>query len=263
MRYSNTEILVGIIAIIPEEFNAVRNRFSMKKMPDNGEGKSSRIFYEAFTTIEDKNFHLILTQAQGQGNQAGTSAYYGINMNFRVDYIVLLGIAGSVNEKNAKIGDVVIARSIYDGQLGKEIDGGFKPETRVYSPNAFVNSKILDYMNEANGKLYKSVCSELKETFSCIYEPIGDNGHLITTKDSEFVNNLQENVDRKVVAVEMESAGVAYGVYQGALEGLCERLIVIRGISDYADPDKSPDNEYHVLASENAVTIFDEILKYL
>lgn len=263
MRYSNTEILVGIIAIIPEEFNAVRNRFSMKKVPDNGEGKSSRIFYEAFTIIEDKNFHLILTQAQGQGNQAGTSAYYGINMNFRVDYIVLLGIAGSVNEKNAKIGDVVIARSIYDGQLGKEIDGGFKPETRVYSPNAFVNSKILDYMNEANGKLYKSVCSELKETFSCIYEPIGDNGHLITTKDSEFVNNLQENVDRKIVAVEMESAGVAYGVYQGALEGLCERLIVIRGISDYADPDKSPDNEYHVLASENAVTIFDEILKYL
>lgn len=263
MKYFSSEILVGIIAIIPEEFNAIKNRFSMKKISNGEEEKSNRIFYEAFITIEDKSFHLILTQAQGPGNQAGTSAYYGMNMNFRVDYVILLGIAGSVNEKSAKIGDVVIARSIYDGQLGKEIEGGFKPETRVYSPNAIVNSKIVDYMNEAAGKLYKSVCSELRECFSCIYEPIGNNGHLITTKESEFVNNLQDNIDRKVVAVEMESAGVAYGVYQGALEGLCERLIVIRGISDYADPDKSPDNKYHVLASENAVTVFSEILSYL
>lgn len=263
MRYSNSEILIGIIAIIPEEFNAVKNRFSMKKVPNSGEENSKRIFYEAFITVEDKNFHLILTQAQGQGNQAGTSAYYGLNMNYRVDYVILLGIAGSVNEKDAKIGDVVIARSIYDGQLGKETDGGFKPETKMYAPNAIVNSKILDYMNEAAGKLYKSICSEARETFSCIYEPIGNNGHLVTTKKSEFVNNLQANVDRKVVAVEMESAGVAYGVYQGALEGLCERLIVVRGISDYADPNKSSNNQYHELASENAVTIFNEILKYL
>lgn len=263
MRYSNSEILIGIIAIIPEEFNAVKNRFSMKKVPNSEEEKSKRIFYEAFIKVEDKNFHLVLTQAQGQGNQAGTSAYYGLNMNFRVDYVILLGIAGSVNEKDAQIGDVVIARSIYDGQLGKETDGGFKPETKMYAPNAIVNSKILDYMNEANGKSYKSICSEARETFSCIYEPIGNNGHLIATKKSGFVNNLQANVDRKVVAVEMESAGVAYGVYQGALEGLCERLIVVRGISDYADPDKSPDNQYHALASENAVTIFNEMLKYL
>lgn len=263
MKYSNSEILVGIIAIIPEEFNAIKNRFSMKKMPNSEEEKSKRIFYESFITVEDKNFHLILTQAQGQGNQAGTSAYYGLNMNFRVDYIVLIGIAGSVNETDVKIGDVVIARSIYDGQLGKETDGGFKPETKMYAPNAIVNSKILDYMNEANGKLYRSVCSKSQETFSCKYEPIGNNGHLIATKKSEFVNNLHTNVDRKVAAVEMESAGVAYGVYQGVLEGLCERLIVIRGISDYADPDKSPNNQYHELASENAVTIFNEMLKYL
>ena len=262
MRCTNSEVLIGIIAIIPEEFNAVKNRFSMKKVPNSGE-KSKRIFYEAFTTVDDKKFHLILTQAQGQGNQAGTSAYYGLNMNYRVDYVILLGIAGSVNEKSAKIGDVVIARSIYDGQLGKESDGGFKPENRVYSPNAIVNSKILDYMNEAVGKAYENVCSEFQGTFSCIYEPIGNNGHLITTKKSEFVNNLLDNLDRKVTAVEMESAGVAYGVYQGALEGLCEGLIVIRGISDYADPDKSPDNKYHTLASENAVTVFNEILKYL
>lgn len=263
MKYSNSEILVGIIAIIPEEFNAIKNRFFMKKVPNSEEEKTNRIFYETFITVEDKNFHLILTQAQGQGNQAGTSAYYGLNMNFRVDYIVLLGIAGSVDKESAKIGDVVIARSIYDGQLEKETDGGFQPETKMYAPNAIVNSKILDYMNEAFRKPYKSICSKFQETFSCIYEPIGNNGHLITTKKSKFVNNLQRNVDRKVVAIEMESAGVAYGVYQGALEGLCERLIVIRGISDYADPDKSPNNQYHELASENAVTIFKEMLKYL
>lgn len=263
MKYSNSEILVGIIAIIPEEFNAVRNRFSMKKIPNSEDEKSKRIFYETFITEEGKNFHLILTQAQGQGNQAGTSAYYGLNMKFRLDYVILLGIAGSVNEKSAKIGDVVIARSIYDGQLGKETDGGFNAETKMYAPNAIVNSIILDYMNEANGRLYRSFCNESQETFSCIYEPIGNNGHLIATKKSEFISNLKENVDRKVAAVEMESAGVAYGVYQGALEGLCERLIVIRGISDYADPNKSPNNQYHKLASENAVTIFSEMLKYL
>lgn len=263
MKYTALEITVGIITIIPEEFNAIKNRFSMKKVSINNRENSKRVFYETFIVGERKNVHLILTQAQGQGNQAGTSAYYGLNLNFKLDYVVLLGIAGSINEKDVKIGDVVIAKSIYDGQLGKETDNGFRPEIRVYTPNAIVNSILLDFMNENAGQTLKSVCGGSRPTFSCIYEPIGNNGHVITTKESGFVNNLQNNVDRKVVAVEMESAGVAYGVYQGALEGMCERLIVIRGISDYADPNKSPDNRYHVLASENAVSVFNKMLKYL
>lgn len=263
MKYSDPEITVGVITILPEEFNAIKNRYSMKKVPQQGDNKVKRRFYEANIQLDSRKYHLILTQAQGQGNQAGTSAYYGLNKSFSVDYVVLLGIAGSVSEKDAKIGDVVIARNVFDGQLGKETVEKFKPETKMYMPNAIVNSAVLDFMNEATGKMYKNLLGEPKEVFSCIYEPIGNNGHLIGTKTSEFINNLQDNIDRKVVAVEMESAGVAYGVYQGALDGLCENLIVIRGISDYADPKKSPKNQYHAPASENAVTIFGELLEYL
>lgn len=47
------------------------------------------------------------------------------------------------------------------------------------------------------------------------------------------------------------------------LEGICEKLLVIRGISDYADPNKPSDNKHHAFASENAVTIFNEMLRYL
>lgn len=260
MKYSDPEIIVGIIAILPEEFNAIKKRYSMKKNPPNENSK--RIFYESVVALEHKKYRLILTQAQGQGNQAGASAYYGLNKSFRLDYVVLLGIAGSVNKDKAKIGDVVIARAVFDGQIGKETANKFKPEIKMYAPNAIVNSIIIDFMNEATGYAYPNLQKEPDSTFLCCYEPIGNNGHLIADRGSEFIDNLQSNVDRKIVAVEMESAGVAYGVYQAALEGLCEKLVIIRGISDYADPDKSPKNQYHVPASENAATIFDELLKY-
>lgn len=252
MKGSNYMRSIGIITVIPEEFNAVKQRYEMKRMPSSSNQKGVRIFYGSNINVNNTLVHLVMTQVQGQGNQAGTAAYYGLCQAFQLDCVVLLGIAGSLDEKKAKIGDVVIARSVYDGQLGKEIPGGFLPETTVYNPNAHINSIILDYMNEAN---------ESNSQFACMYEPIGNNGHLITDKDSRFVNNLKDNINRKVIAAEMEAAGVSYGVYQAMLDGLCENLIVIRGISDYADLNKSPSNQYHRLASDNAVEIFDKLLE--
>lgn len=203
------ETVIGIITIIPEEFNAVIEKYSMVRIPSNKLKKTKRIFYEAHTEKSGKKFHLIMTQAQGQGNQAGLAAYFGLNMNFEFDYIALIGIAGSIDEKAVKIGDVVIARSIFDGQLGKETEAGFKTETNLYTNNAVVNSIIVDFMNEAEGKCFRNKGVEYGKEFSCRYEPVGNNNHLIVDKDSIFVNNLQHNINRKVVAVEMEGAGVA------------------------------------------------------
>ena len=101
------------------------------------------------------------------------------------------------------------------------------------------------------------------DKFKCLYEPIGDNNHLIGSPESKFITNAKTHITRKIVAVEMESAGVMYGAYMACLDAKCENAIVIRGISDYADPDKPSDNKYHYLAALNAAKVLQELLSYL
>lgn len=254
---------IGIITVIPEEVRAVLKFFSMEKM-DKSKTKqqTQRTYYRGAYSDKTRSYDLIMTQCPKQGNQAAMSTYYSINQDFDLDYVVLLGVAGSVNKEKLKVCDVVIAREIVDGQLGKETgENEFSPETSVYSPNAIVNNGINDFLVMSDE--FESAEGAPTDKFKCLYEPIGDNNHLIGSPESKFITNAKTHITRKIVAVEMESAGVMYGAYMACLDAKCENAIVIRGISDYADPDKPSDNKYHYLAALNAAKVLQELLSYL
>lgn len=261
MEFTGKIKKIGIITVISEEVKAVCDFFGMEKL-DKSKQITQRTYYGNSYLSGTAAYDLVMTQCPMEGNQAAMATYYAMNQDFELDYIILLGVAGSIDKDKLKICDVVIAREVVDGQLGKERGkNDFVPETKMYMPNAIVNGCINDFM--VFSLKYESAEGSPEKMFTCIYEPIGDNNHLIGSTESKFVNNTKSNITRKIVAVEMESAGVMYGAYLACLDAKCGNVIVIRGISDYADPDKPSDNKFHYPAALNAAKVLSKLFDSL
>lgn len=264
MSFYEKRKTIGIMTVIAPEAKAVKEYFEMKKMGNEyGDRRSKRIYYKSTVRGDSEWYDVIMTQCPMQGNQAAVSTYDGLNRDFKLDYVVLLGVAGSLNEEKLKVCDVVIAKEVIDGQLGKETgENEFQSEITTYTPNAMVNGIINDYITFSGE--HASSEGSIAKTFKCVYEPICDNNHVIGSQDSQFIKNLKEHVSRKVLAVEMESAGFMHAAYvAGGLNTGCDNVIVIRGISDYADPDKPSDDRYHYPAAVNAAIVLKELITSL
>lgn len=259
--FSPKILTIGIISVIDEEIVAVKKQFNMEKTNDF-EATTSRTIYKNIFTVKGINVRLFLIQSLNQGNQAALDAYHALSNLIKMDYCVLLGVAGSLDEEKLKIEDVIIADNIVDGQLGKETSEGYRYENKMPEISANVKNKI----NEFKIKIFEEQPIDNNgKKFKIVVGGIFDNNRLIGTKKSEHIKNVKEIVNRKTYAVEMESAGVAYGVYSSFLDGNAPSngLLIIRGISDYADEDKPHDNKFHLPAAKNAAYTLAKMLDTL
>lgn len=249
-------------------------------------------FFEIFPTVNDlstdkrlihefdtgsPNVSGIVTHQNGMGSSEALSATTEVLIRFNIKLVVCFGIAGAFS-KDLLLGDVCYSGSIYDvldnsSFEDTETDDGilrFSP-TNYSTPDELTTAinfcrtqpatkDLYEYWQKSRDPKYESLAP------SGIPKKNGDlsgrnfikthNGSIVCgslSKSKQYQESLQ-SLDRKLLAIEMESGGVFKAAKEQGVPA-----INVRGISDYADANKSkvdgfPDSNFRELAASNAAS---------
>ncbi len=157
---------------------------------------------------------------------------------------VLIGIAGSIEPDLVRLGDVIVADAIwgYEVEDAQEPDFGlrktFNPigaleldRIRAFKANALVLQAWQQECREAATALG---LGELQHAPMLHIDAIASGNKVV--KSVPFGQKLKRVLDERVRAVEMEARGLHQALYLDAGQ---TNALIVRGISDYADADKS------------------------
>jgi len=195
--------------------------------------------------------------------------------------IVLLGIAGSLSD-SVLVGDIVVADQVDDYlQDARYEDQGFSLSGRVYRPNTRL-ANFARYFADQHATVWANISrrsaadiqkSIPKRQMSKLRDVVRMDGLMLHVGHmasgpivgaAESYRNWLRQRDRRLLAIEMEAAGVMNAIYQG---GGDQRALMIRGISDVADNRKSllddvKGGELRSLATRNATSLLIAFLRF-
>ena len=187
-----------------------------------------------------------LVSINRMGNVAAAVAAARLLEVFDLDLVANLGIAAGVDTQKQTLGDIVVADTIRYYETGKRKAAYFDVSPQ-YSD---LRSSFLDRIQTANvgdWPLGTSIGGYPRRVF---FGTVASGEKVIA--DSDFVHSLLLQ-DRKTIGIEMESYGIAAAVY-----GRNEKLLLIRGICDFADEQKN--DSARLSAMEGAVLFFNEAM---
>ena len=236
------------------------------------------------STVLGRNFQLAVFPSGKMGNTRSANVASTLIEKLNPTDVVILGIAGSLTN-DLMPGDVFVPDSVNEYLANSATKGDGNTWMFETSGNHFQTSLRLLNRFQMFSQVQKDIYSQWRcdtkahwaeliqspiresmvaagleiRTESEIY--VGDDRKLASGpavgKGEAFLEWLKREVDRKVAALEMESAGV----YDAAIiRTPAPRTIAIRGISDYADSRKekietSAKGLFRVLAAKNALSL--------
>ena len=255
--YSLKTVTIGIVTFIPPETTAINEQFNLNQAKTN-----NRYFYKNIYSDNNGNaFRLVHTQTLITGGDGVKDALNALETECSPDFFVTVGVGGSFSLKDCDLCDVIIPKKVLDLRNAKETEGKIKYDTVA----PMLHPKIVAMINAFSINNYdRNFISEsniLTSNFKCVYEPVADNGHVISDTNS----SMREQailVERKTLSVDTESAAANNFFWLADLdEKVKGKLLIIRGISD--DTINKPDDDrYHKQASCNAAQILKEFLPY-
>jgi nucleoside phosphorylase len=232
-----------------------------------------------------RDFAVAVVPAGKMGNTHSASVMSLLIEKLTPSDVVVLGIAGSLSN-DMEPGDVFVPDSVNEYLANSASHGESGAWTFTTSGNHFQTSvRLLNRLQvfahthpaihqswrDDAGRLRAELIDPATETALAAANLngrgvcrlfAGDDRKLASGpavgKGKAFVDWLGREVDRKVAAMEMESAGV----YDAALVRTpAPRAVAIRGISDYADLRKEKleavaKGQFRALAARNAVALF-------
>ncbi|KAI9368698.1 nucleoside phosphorylase domain-containing protein [Aspergillus egyptiacus] len=287
-KLEHSNYTVGWVCALPKEQTAATAMFDQIH-PDLPKPRSDPNTYTLGCIGRHNIVIACLPKGQYGTNSASAVATRMIGTFPSIKVGLLVGIGGGIPPK-VRLGDVVVGTpsdqcpGVVQWDLGKaEAAGGFK-RTGVLNnpPAAFLTAltkletrhemsgpKMYQYLDEMGQKWPKLVPKytrrdSLVDPFSGSDTSTGENdlgeGHvhygLIASgnqviKDAHFRDNLNKSLGGSVLCVEMEAAGLMNSF----------PCLVIRGICDYADSNKTKDwQEY---AAAVAAAYAKELLEYV
>lgn len=268
-----------------EEFDSVMamlgNGFKPKELPNIA---LTGFFGNIASPVLKRDFRVGVFPAGKMGNTRSANVTSALIDCVNPKDIVVLGIAGSL-ANDLEPGDVFIPDSVVEYLANSATEGEGERWLFRTSGNHFQTSVRLLNRFQVFAHTHKSQYSSwhtdtVQRRTSLIPRPIedaisaaklemrgtcklyvGDDRRLASGpavgKGKAFLEWLVREVDRKVAALEMESAGV-YDA--GIIRTPAPRTIAIRGISDYADARKekieaSAKGLFRELAAKNALSL--------
>ena len=186
--------------------------------------------------------NIIHTQLPEMGMTAAAVHTTKSVLRFNPKLVIMTGIAGGL-EKDANIGDILIATDVWNYNSGKYVevtDGeSISAELLPDSKHLLLNRAIRDKLTAID---FKPNLTQIKNSYTgnapapalnVFYGPMACGSAVIASQD---VIDMVRSQSRKVVGLDMES----YGVYLACQE-VCNpavNAIVLKSISDFADRKK-------------------------
>jgi len=209
-------------------------------------------FYTGSVVIpgEKLPFTVVVTQLLEMGISDAAIATTRVIDRWHPRNVLMVGIAGGVPGK-AVLGDVLVSHYAYYYEPGKATAEGVESRGRQFNSDLMLYGRAHHYeAAEWKGEIQvprPDATGEAAALPSVRFGPIAC-GELVVAS-----NEVLENIKRqcpKMIGVAMEGAGAAKGVFS---HGRPPRFLEIRGVSDYAGPDKN--DGWHEYAA-NAAAAF-------
>lgn len=287
MTLTTPTIDILLYIALGEEFNdlyeKITNELNNDFKPLELEDLAVTIFFgKIFSPVLNRDFQMAIAPAGKMGNNHAATVTSAILSKYHVSDVVVLGIAGSLSN-DLQLGDVFIPDSInayFDNSATKgkgkrwtlETSGNhYQTDRRLLNRFQLFKSTQKDYYDKwvhdcakqfellIDSKIQKAITKAGLEIHHQSVLVVGDDRRLASGpavgKGKAFVEWIKREVDRKVAAMEMESAGVFDAT---ELRTPAPRVISIRGISDFADERKdliedSAKQQFRELAAKNAL----------
>lgn len=170
---------------------------------------------------------------------------------FQPNIVLLVGIAGGV--KDVKIGDVIIAGSVFIYDAGKESEEGFLLRTSEY---VFSEHLLAYAQNTSRATAWKARTADGAANAAVLIGPIAAGDKVVADVNNPTYQHIKKNLSQ-VKALEMEAAGFGRTIQSHrALHAL-----VIRGISDMCEGKAETDQQnWQPVAAERAAAVAFELL---
>lgn len=189
-------------------------------------------------------YRVVVTLLTRMGNlEAALAANDAIHL-WQPSTIAVVGIAGGLRPKEQEYGDVVVANQVYYFEEQKLTARGPEVRPRILEPAQKLLQRALNYDDTAWLRLLPTSVRLHGRSPKVFIAPIASGEKIFASRNA---TDSLTRVVPKVAAVEMETAGVAAAAI-GAVRQVA--LLVVRGISDFADSQKN-DNA-HTLAAQTA-----------
>jgi nucleoside phosphorylase len=153
----------------------------------------------------------------GEGNLTAAALTERVMSWLEPEAVFFVGVAGGLKSDIA-LGDVVVATKVYAVHGGKETPEGF-----LVRPEAW----------RASHRLAAAARDALRDDPRAHLKPVAAGDVVLAAAGSDVAEHLRRNYN-DAAAIEMEGSGVVSAVHLAGGDAL-----VIRGISDRADGDKS------------------------
>lgn len=193
-------------------------------------------YYTGTITVpgEDRPYTVVVTQLIEMGNPDAAIAATKVIQRWRPRNLLMVGIAGGVQGK-AALGDVVVAQYAHYYEPAKLAADGVQHRDRQFNSDLLLYARAQHYeAADWKGEIQTARPDADKEPKlpEVRFGPIAC-GDKVVANDDDLANIQRQSP--KMVAVAMEGAGVAKAVLS---DGNPPRYLEIRGVSDYAGPDK-------------------------
>jgi nucleoside phosphorylase len=239
----------AIIAALKVEREAmVRRLTEVQKVQDEGEPLT---YYVGKLAIpgEDKPYTVVVIQLIEIGNPDAAITTTKVIPRWLPRNVIMVGIAGGVKGK-ASLGDVVVSQYAHYYEPAKRTPKVVEHRDRQFNSDLMLYARAQHYeAAEWKGEIHSPRPDAGSEPAlpDVKFGPIACGEEVIA--DLKSLGNLQRQCP-KMVAVAMEGVGVAKAVLS---VGVPPRYLEIRGICDYAGPDKN--DGWHEYAA-NAAAAF-------
>lgn len=221
---------VAIVTILEEEYDAVLKRLERVEPlgPDEINPDLAEAVEAELARADGKVYRILLARSQDKGQVAGALATQEVAARWRPNGLLLVGIAGGM-VKEVKLGDVVLATSIWGYELGR-LGSDFVPQGELFAPD----EALLRAAREIDADWRDGIRVEAPEGGAGPVLRAGvvaSGNKVVETSGSDFFAALVKG-NPAVIAVEMEGAGAAEAIELENKGGARIEFLMIRGISD-------------------------------
>ena len=223
---------VALLTVTIEEFAVVRNVFGL-----NTNFPGTPYFVSA---TRHGSFEVVGRRAPGQTNVISEKATGDLIEDFRPEFLLLIGTAGSCHARGVRLGDVVVADYIDYSGYWKLVDGHVLLRRNPHDhPSLFLHEGFVEPLRVEEEEWRRHIAVPRPE----VGQPALHVGNLVSGDLllGDISNPTQQHIIGyfdKAIAFEMEGFGMARAVFQSRrFVYYNPQFLIIRGISDYVDVD--------------------------
>lgn len=195
--------------------------------------------------------YTVIVQETGIKNLDMALAAERAIQSFKPQIALLIGIAGGV--RDVKIGDVVVARSAFHYDSGKESESGFLPRPAEYT---FSKELLARAQALSRNPAWKRRTADGAPNAAIIIGPIAAGDKVVAGTNNSTFQSITQHLSH-IKALEMEAGG--FGLAIQPYRDL--HALVIRGISDLCAGKAETDQQnWQLVAAERAAAFGFELL---